>query len=156
MGTCQEWHQQEKHWTVPQTNGAITYLLALFAGEPVEVEPSLGSVNVPGNRGPSHEPAGPQTVATNVKLLDQVRQAIRTQHYSYSYRTEEAYVGSIRRFLLCHDQRHPSELGAVEVSRFLTALAVDRRAASSTQNQALAAHPVSLQRRALPGPWLAG
>ncbi len=131
------WHQQEKHWTAPQTNGAITHLLALFAGELVEVEPSLRPANVSDTRQTSHEPVGPQAVATNVKLLDQVRQAIRTRHYSY--RTEEAYVGWIRRFLLFHDQRHPAEIGAIEVSRFLTSLAVDRRVAASTQNQALAA-----------------
>ena len=37
------------------------------------------------------------------KLLDQVRDAIRTRHYSY--RTEEAYVGWIRRFILFHGKR---------------------------------------------------
>jgi integron integrase len=69
--------------------------------------------------------------------LTQVRQAIRMRHYSY--RTEEVYVGWIRRFTLFHDQCHPAEIGAAEVSRFLTSLVVDRRVASSTQNQALAA-----------------
>ena len=39
------WHQQEKHWTVPQANGDITHLLALFAGERTEVDPSLYAVN---------------------------------------------------------------------------------------------------------------
>lgn len=76
-------------------------------------------------------------MATNLKLFDQVRQAIRPRHYSD--RTEEAYGGWIRRFLMFHDQRDPAEMGAVEISRFLTSLAVDRRVASSTQNQALAA-----------------
>lgn len=66
-----------------------------------------------------------------------MRQAIRTRHYSY--RTEEAYVGWIRRFVLFHNKRNPAEMGAAEVSRFLTALAVDRQVAASTQNQALAA-----------------
>ena len=130
------WHPKEKHWTVPQAKGTLAHLLALFAGEPVEVEPSLRPANTLADRQPSHEPASDHAVATNLKLLDQVRQAIRTRHYSY--RTEEAYVGWIRRFLMFHDQRDPAEIGAVEVSRFLTSLAVDRRVASSTQNQALA------------------
>lgn len=71
------------------------------------------------------------------RLLDQVRAAIRTRHYSY--RTEEAYIGWIRRFILFHRKRHPAEMGGTEVSAFLTSLAVERRVAASTQNQALAA-----------------
>jgi len=58
------------------------------------------------------------------KLLDQVRDAIRTRHYSY--RTEEAYVGWIRRFILFHHKRHPAEMGKAEIEQFLTALAVER------------------------------
>ena len=71
------------------------------------------------------------------KLLDRVRDAIRTRHYSY--RTEEAYVGWIRRFILFHNKRHPAEMGKAEIKQFLTALAVERNVAASTQNQALAA-----------------
>ena len=64
-----------------------------------------------------------------------MRQAIRTRHYSR--RTEDAYVHWIRRFIVFHDRRHPRELGAPEISAFLTWLAVERRVAASTQNQAL-------------------
>ena len=71
------------------------------------------------------------------KLLDQVREAIRARHYSR--RTERAYVGWIRRFILANGKRHPIEMGSAEVTSFLTALAVDRRVAPSTQNQALSA-----------------
>ncbi|WP_097654022.1 integron integrase [Candidatus Chloroploca asiatica] len=71
------------------------------------------------------------------KLLDQVRAALRRKHYAL--RTEEAYVGWIRRFILFHGTRHPRELGATEVSAFLTHLAVEREVAASTQNQALSA-----------------
>ena len=42
------------------------------------------------------------------KLLDQVRQAIRTRHYSP--RTEETYVGWIKRFIFFHNKRHPAEI----------------------------------------------
>lgn len=71
------------------------------------------------------------------RLLDRVRHAIRTRHFSR--RTEDAYVGWIRRFILFHGKRHPVEMGAPEVTAFLTALAVERRVAASTQNQALGA-----------------
>ena len=68
------------------------------------------------------------------RLMDEVRSAIRTRHYSR--RTEEAYVGWIRRFIVFNGRRHPRELGIADVRRFLTALAVERRVAASTQNQA--------------------
>ena len=71
------------------------------------------------------------------KLLDQVRDAIRLKHYSY--RTEQAYVGWIKRYIYFHDVRHPSEMGAPEVEAYLTHLAVKEHVAASTQNQALSA-----------------
>jgi integron integrase len=48
-------------------------------------------------------------------------------------------VGWIRRYILFHRKRHPAEMGAPEVTQFLTALAVERKVAASTQNQALGA-----------------
>ncbi|GFE79569.1 hypothetical protein GCM10011487_15690 [Steroidobacter agaridevorans] len=69
------------------------------------------------------------------RLLDQVRELIRIRHYSI--RTEQAYVQWIKRFILFHDKRHPLELGADEVTAFLSHLAVKRNVAASTQNQAL-------------------
>ncbi len=56
-----------------------------------------------------------------------------------SLRSEEAYVGWIRRFILANDKRHPRGMGAPEIERFLTDLAVKRNVAPSTQNQALSA-----------------
>ena len=71
------------------------------------------------------------------RLLDRVRAALRTRHYSR--RTEDAYVAWIRRYIVFHGKRHPAEMGAPEVTRFLTSLAVDGHVAASTQNQALSA-----------------
>ena len=71
------------------------------------------------------------------KLLDRVRDAIRVRHYSR--RTEEAYVHWIRRYIVFHGKTHPAQMGAAEISRFLTWLAVDRRLSASTQYQALSA-----------------
>jgi integron integrase len=87
-----------------------------------------------------------------VKLLDRVRDAIRTRHYSP--RTEEAYIHWIRRFIVHHDRRHPREMGAAEVSAFVSSLAA-RGVSASTQNQALSAvlflYEVVLGRRL---PWM--
>ncbi len=72
------------------------------------------------------------------KLLDRVRAAIRSRHYSR--RTEDAYVHWIKRFIFFfHAKRHPAEMGEAEVTLFLSALAVDAKVSASTQNQALSA-----------------
>jgi integrase len=68
------------------------------------------------------------------KLLDQVRDKIRLKHYSI--RTEQAYTDWIKRYILYFGKRHPREMGAPEVERFLTHLAVNGRVSASTQNQA--------------------
>ena len=71
------------------------------------------------------------------KLLDLARDTIRTRHLSY--RTEQAYIYWIRKFILFHQKRHPLEMGEVEVSQFLTFLATKKKVSASTQNQAFAA-----------------
>jgi site-specific recombinase XerD len=71
------------------------------------------------------------------RLLDQVREALRVRHYSY--RTEQQYVGWIRRFIRFHGLRHPKNLGAADVEAYLTHLAIQRGVAPATQAQALAA-----------------
>jgi integrase len=89
------------------------------------------------------------------RLLDRVREAIRTRHYSR--RTEKAYVDWINRYIFFHGKRHPMEMGAGEVTTFLTALAVQGKVAASTQNQALSA--LLFLYRAVLGvqlPWLDG
>ena len=77
----------------------------------------------------------PPSVAPKPRLLDQVRQAIRTRHYSY--RTEKAYVHWIKRFIFFHNKRHPAEMAETEIARFLSSLATERHVSASTQNQAL-------------------
>lgn len=69
--------------------------------------------------------------------MDVVRGRLRARHYSL--RTEQAYLGWIRQFILANGRRHPRELGGAEVEDFLSRLATERRVAASTQNQALAA-----------------
>jgi len=69
------------------------------------------------------------------RLLDQVRSAIRVRQYSR--RTEKSYVSWAKRYILFHNKRHPSEMGAAEINAFLGWLAEVRQVAASTQNQAL-------------------
>ncbi len=71
------------------------------------------------------------------KLLLRVRDTLRTRHYSR--RTEQAYLGWIRRYILFHRKRHPSEMGAAEINLFVTHLAITKKVSASTQTQALSA-----------------
>src|SRR5438067_13241311 len=80
------------------------------------------------------ETSGAPPRASAPKLLDRVREAIRTRHYSR--RTETAYVAWIRRFIVFHGKRHPRELGSPAVTAFVSSLAA-RGVSASTQNQAL-------------------
>jgi integron integrase len=88
------------------------------------------------NRGGMHYHDEKEAV-TPPKLLDQVRAACRARHYSI--RTERAYVGWVRRYVLANGRRHPRQLGQAELAAFLTALAVQGKVAAGTQNQALSA-----------------
>ncbi len=69
------------------------------------------------------------------RLREQVREVMRFHHYSI--RTEESYWQWIKRFIFFHGKRHPKEMGAAEVSAFLSHLTVADDAARATQQQAL-------------------
>ena len=69
-----------------------------------------------------------------VRLVDQAREVARLRQYSL--RTEEAYWGWIRRFILFHDKRHPEEMGPTEVRAFLSHLVREVDVSVSTQRQA--------------------
>jgi len=71
------------------------------------------------------------------KLLDQVREALRSKHYSI--RTEQSYIDWITRYIRFHQLRHPRDLGLSEIEAFLSDLAVAGHVAASTQNQARSA-----------------
>jgi integron integrase len=72
-----------------------------------------------------------------IDVLQQVREAIRVRHYSY--RSEQAYIGWIERYIRFNHPQHPEELSEKEIGKFLTQLAVRENVAASTQNQALCA-----------------
>lgn len=70
-------------------------------------------------------------------FMDDVRARLRAKHYAY--KTEQSYCGWIKRFILWSGKRHPRDMGAAEVTAYLTHLAVDQHVSAGTQNQALAA-----------------
>jgi integron integrase len=86
--------------------------------------------------------ANPHYIASGVqanqpKLLDRLREALRSRHYSR--RTEPAYRHWAKRFIFFHNVRHPAEMAEPEINAFLTHLAVKEKVSASTQNQALSA-----------------
>jgi integron integrase len=100
---------------------------------------SLSSVRVPQSANPPKAvPVVPfPDDGQRPKLMPRVRAAIRARHYSR--RTEQAYVDWIRRYIVFHDKKHPSTMGAPDIARFVTWLADKQRVSASTQNQALSA-----------------
>jgi len=71
------------------------------------------------------------------RLFDRIREVFRLKHYSR--RTEQTYLLWIRQYILFHKKNHPGEMGAEEVTAYLTFLAVKRKVSASTQNVALSA-----------------
>ena len=101
---------------------------------------AFASCRLPLARNPLAELAPPMTTLRTdapKKLLDQMRESLRTRHYSL--RTEDAYVEWVRRFILFHNKRHPQQMSGAAIGVFLSHLAVERKVAASTQNQALSA-----------------
>jgi len=68
-------------------------------------------------------------------FLNQVRTSIRVR--GMSIRTEKTYIYWIRFFIRYNNCRHPSDMGAIEVVRFLGYLATERNVAVNTQRIAL-------------------
>ena len=89
------------------------------------------------HRGSDAASAVPAPAMRSPRFLDQLR--ARMRRLGLSLRTEEAYVGWVRRFILANDKRHPRELGARHVEAFLTHLATRDHVSASTQSQALSA-----------------
>jgi len=85
-----------------------------------------------GDGSPAGCPAPPKK-----KLLDQLRKALRSRHYSR--RTEQTYCYWVKRYIFFHNVRHPGEMAEPEMNQFLTHLAVKEHVSASTQNQALSA-----------------
>ncbi len=70
-----------------------------------------------------------------MQILELVRDAIRTRHYSL--RTEDAYLYWVKRFIFFHGARNPQLFNENHINSFLTYLAVTEKVAPATQNQAL-------------------
>ena len=68
-------------------------------------------------------------------LLGEMQKQMRTAHMSMF--TEKNYLLWVKQYIRFHNKRHPRDMGAKEISEFLSFLAMERKVAASTQNQAL-------------------
>ena len=99
--------------------------------------------------------ATPLSQAQQPRLMDRVRESLRVHHYALS--TERSYCHWIKRYIIHHGKRHPAEMGADEVERFLSHLATSENVSAKTQNQAM--HAVLYLYKRVLGvdlPWLDG
>jgi integrase len=98
--------------------------------------PEMNSVPTRGK--PNGQYPGPaSSSAQPPKLLDRLREALRSRHYSR--RTEQTYCHWVKRFIYFHNLRHPAQMAEPEINAYLTHLAVKEKVSASTQNQALSA-----------------
>lgn len=73
----------------------------------------------------------------NPKLLDRLREALRSRHYSR--RTDQTYCHWAKLFIYFHNIRHPADMAEPQINAFLTHLAVKEKICASSHNQALSA-----------------
>ncbi len=99
--------------------------------------PEANSAPFPPNPVSRHPRIIPPEPGQKPKLLDRLREALRSRHYSR--RTEETYCLWVKRFIYFHKIRHPAEMAEPEINAFLTHLAVKDRVSASTQTQVLSA-----------------
>ncbi len=116
---ARQWHPEDKYWSFPAYEAALDELLAVLAGEEIDIHPSLRALGGPFQIDP---------------LIDRARHLIRLKHYSI--RTERSYLPWITRYLVFHQNRDPEDMGSPQIEAFLSHLAVDLRVSASTQNQA--------------------
>ena len=78
---------------------------------------------------PTEPPAPPGQRAP--RLMERAGDRLRARHYSY--RTEQSYLGWIKRYILFHNKRHPKEMREPEIEAFVSHLASQRGVSASTQ-----------------------
>lgn len=75
-------------------------------------------------------------------LILKVREETRSRNYSY--KTEQAYVRRIIRYVRYHGTRHPRRLSRRHVQQYLNCLADERNVAASTQNLDFDYRPIAV------------
>lgn len=86
------WHTERKCWSIPDTPAAIRHLLALFADEPLRFDAAaLERMYI------AARTADEDSRVLREWLVDATRRELRVRRYSF--KTQKAYLGHVRRFL---------------------------------------------------------
>ena len=99
--------------------GCAGISLQIFKGE--TKLPETVSASLP-ERPAERTTALPRASGGGPKLLDRLRVALRSRHYSR--RTEQTYCHWVKRFCPFHNLRHPNDMAEPEIKAFLSHLAV--------------------------------
>ena len=70
------------------------------------------------------------------KLLELARDTLRRNNYAY--RTEQAYLAWIKRYIYFHNLTHPEDLTERDIEKYLTYLAIERQAAPMISRRSIA------------------
>jgi len=136
MVKAHRWHPEEKYWSFPYSKPVLKEILSAFAGEDLDIDPSLQPLISQNQDGKSTATGTwrKEPLPTHNLLFNRVRDLIRLKHYSI--RTEKSYLSWIQRYILFHNNRDPKEMANLEIESFLSHLAVDLKVSAATQNQA--------------------
>jgi integrase len=131
-----KWHPEKKYWIFPNYRQILDKILSAFAGEDLDIDPSL-RLFISETQGEKSADTNPVTITTPSpidQLINRFHYLIRLKHYSI--KTEKTYLHWIMRYLAFHDNCDLKNLTNQEIEAFLSHLAVNLKVSASTQNQA--------------------
>ena len=112
----QQWHQEEKCWSVLASDGVLDKLFSLFAGEQLEIDPSLYPLKA--------EPSRRKEVPKQRQVLKKMDQDLNLR--GYGARAHKAYLGHVVRLIRFYS-KEPQDLGEAEVRQFVLHLLEERK-----------------------------
>lgn len=135
----------EKTVSAPSNDGQVNAFLQVLAKskEDWQVKQAREAIRIfhfylSQARGEETNPVvAPDAHAAWQRLGQQMREALRLRHRSI--RTEKSYLQWLRAFYGFLNGKDPDEIASQDVKAFLSHIAVDRKVAASTQNQAFSA-----------------
>ena len=111
-------------WQIEQARDAVILYIEKYCGKTI----------LSARKSEERISANSPTIATWQQAKERFTELIRLRHYAYN--TEKTYQDWIKRFILYTKLGNPQQVSSEHVKQFLAYLAVKRKVAASTQNQA--------------------
>lgn len=126
-----KWHPEGKYWSFPNTDGTLKKILKIFEGEEIHIDPALQlSASVIAK---AKSPKQSQPISLEYSFEDLRRELVSRK---YSYKTVKSYI-YYNKDLLSFSNKSPNDINNNDIKDYLLYLAEEKRAASSTLNQAI-------------------